>query len=187
MGDPRLAINEVEQRLDRVSALLASEPMSDAYGESLSVREHMFLAAQLAVQRIATPAMVAACLLHDIGWGMTDADGPHEASGAAWLAPIFGPAVSEPVRLHVEAKRYLVAREPGYFDTLSTASKETLTRQGGSHSDEEAARFERSPWFESAIALRRIDEAAKLAGAATGVFDQFRPMLRQVALAHLLR
>ena len=35
------------------------------------------------------------------------------------------------VRMHVAAKRYLASMEPGYFDTLSEASKLSLRLQGG--------------------------------------------------------
>lgn len=70
----------------------------------------------------------------------------HGARGASWLSAWFGPAVTEPVRLHVAAKRYLCAVEPSYFATLSDVSVRTLSLQGGPMSAAEASSFERLPF-----------------------------------------
>ena len=72
--------------------------------------------------------------------------------------------MTEPVRLHVAAKRYLAAREPGYFDLLSDASKLSLSLQGGPMGADEAAQFERQAFFAQAITLRRWDEEGKIVG-----------------------
>ena len=86
-------------------------------GEGVTMIEHQLQAAELAAG--CSDALVVAALLHDIGHvidGDTDAaeamaddrDADHDASGAQWLSHWFGPDVTEPVRLHVAAKRYLV-------------------------------------------------------------------------------
>src|SRR6202042_1447751 len=116
----------------------------------------------------------AAALLHDVGHFtgaisgadlMRGTDNKHSDTGAAWLARWFGPAVTEPVRLHVAAKRYLCAVEPGYADTLSPASVYTLSVQGGPMSEAEAAAFAAGPYAAGAVAVRRWDDAAKDPGA----------------------
>jgi predicted HD phosphohydrolase len=115
-------------------------------------------------------AIVVAALLHDIGHMVHDLgehpaalgiDDQHETIGADWLKRYFGPDVTEPIRLHVAAKRYLCTVEPGYFDSLSDDSIESLALQGGKMSEAEVAAFTREPYWEGALALRRIDERAK--------------------------
>jgi phosphonate degradation associated HDIG domain protein len=117
-----------------------------------------------------TPTQVVAALLHDIGHmvhtlgehpAATGIDDRHEDMGARWLARHFGAAVTEPVRLHVAAKRYLCATEPGYFASLSSDSVESLALQGGPMTQTETADFERQRYWREAVALRRIDEQAK--------------------------
>ena len=97
--------------------------------------------------------------------------------GAAWLARWFGPAVTEPVRLHVAAKRYLCAAEPGYFALLSPASVYTLSLQGGPMTPAEAAAFASGPCAADAVAVRRWDDAAKDPAADVPGFDAYRPLL----------
>jgi gamma-butyrobetaine dioxygenase len=123
--------------------------------------------------------MIAAALLHDIGWAL---GGAHESTGAAFLQSRFGVDVADPVRAHVDAKRYLVACEPAYEAALSQASRDTLIRQGGPMATSEAEAFQSSPVFASAIALRRIDEEAKLIDAETAGLDAYRDLLFDLAL-----
>jgi predicted HD phosphohydrolase len=115
--------------------------------------------------------LVVAALLHDIGnllHGLPEniaahgLDGRHEVVGEAWLRSRFGPKVSEPVRLHVDSKRYLCVAESAYFATLSASSLQSLKLQGGPFSSDVARRFEQNPHFQDAIALRRWDDEAKL-------------------------
>lgn len=131
-----------------------------------------------------TPAtLVVAALLHDLGHmvhglgehpAAAGIDDAHEDVGARWLARHFGAAVVEPVRLHVAAKRYLCAIEPGYFSGLSADSVESLALQGGPMSAAEAADFERLPCWREAVALRRIDERAKDPNGPLPPFAAFR-------------
>ena len=83
--------------------------------------QHALQAAALAEADGAPPATVLASLLHDVGHmihrlgedpASRGVDDVHEQLGAEWLARRFGPDVSEPVRLHVAAKRYLCTVEP---------------------------------------------------------------------------
>src|SRR5438309_8788853 len=101
-------------------------------GEPVSMTEHMLQAAYAAEQDGAGPTLVAAALLHDYGHLIHDlpedsaehgVDTRHEDVGFDFLARHFPPAVVDPVRLHVAAKRYLCAVEPKYLEQLSDASR----------------------------------------------------------------
>ena len=107
-------------------------------------------------------------------------DAHHDAAGARWLSRWFGPDVTEPVRLHVAAKRYLVATQPGYAAKLSEASVHTLRLQGGPMSVDEASEFEGLPYALDAVALRRLDEAAKDRSREVPGFDAYRDLLARV-------
>jgi len=156
------------------------------YGEGVTQNEHALQSALLAEQSGAKPALIAAALLHDIGHLLHDlpediaeqgVDTRHEALGSAWLSRHFGPEVTEPVRLHVAAKRYLCAIEPAYFDALSDASKLSLRLQGGPMSKEEAAIFSALPFARDAVQVRRWDDEAKQIGRETPGFEHFLPVL----------
>ena len=111
------------------------------YGLSaINQRAHALQTAWLAEQDGHGAALIAACLLHDIGHMVHDLgedpakdgiDDKHEELGQAWLARWFGPEVTEPVRLHVAAKRFLCGSEPDYFAKLSPDSVRSLALQGG--------------------------------------------------------
>ncbi|MBS0221659.1 MAG: HD domain-containing protein [Proteobacteria bacterium] len=144
--------------------------------------QHALQAATLAEADGASPATVLASLLHDIGHmihGLGDnpagrgVDDVHEELGARWLAQHFGPEVSEPVRLHVAAKRYLCAVESDYFGKLASDSVRSLQLQGGLMSANEVEAFQRHPQQAEAVRLRRYDEAAKDPRATTPDFDHF--------------
>ena len=180
----KLTAQEAARRVDGLEAIFASEAMGRSYGERLSVREHLLQAADLATLAGCSQPLVAASLLHDLGWALADEETAHEEVAAAYLEPIFGPSVSEPVRWHVQAKRYLVAREVGYREQLSDASRQTLERQGGPLSVAEAGAFEDLPAFAQAIALRRMDDQAKQVGRPVRPFADYRRVLRRLAAEH---
>jgi gamma-butyrobetaine dioxygenase len=159
----------------------------DYLGEAVSVAVHMLQAGALAEAAGASAPQVAAALLHDVGHlvgamgsGVSpgkESDKRHSDTGADWLAQWFPETVTEPVRLHVAAKRYLCAVEPGYFGRLSPASVYTLSLQGGPMSPAETAAFEALPSAQDAMALRRWDDDAKDPGAPTPVIGHFWPLL----------
>ena len=155
-------------------------------GERVSMTEHMLQSAHAAELDGAPPRLVAAALLHDYGHFIhafpADAaehgiDTQHEEVAHAFLLDRFGPEIAEPIRLHVAAKRYLCATEPSYIDSLSPASVHSLQLQGGPYSPEESAEFERSPYAEAAVRLRRYDDAGKVEGLETPDLEHFRPVL----------
>ncbi|MFI9319838.1 phosphonate degradation HD-domain oxygenase [Kitasatospora aureofaciens] len=172
--------------LDELAELFAGEGAGEYLGEAVTMAEHMLQAAAAAEAAGAPDHLIAAALLHDVGHFrgtlrgrdlMQGQDNHHSDSGADWLARWFGPEVTEPVRLHVAAKRYLCAAEPGYRAELSAASEYTLTVQGGPMDDREAAAFARLPGAVDAVAVRRWDEQAKEPNATTPAFEHYRPLL----------
>ncbi|HEX7858823.1 MAG TPA: HD domain-containing protein [Verrucomicrobiae bacterium] len=161
-----------------------------SYGENITETEHALQCATFA-QRVGEPAeMVAACLIHDYGHLCHDLgeeiadhgiDSAHEELGAKFLERWFPPEITEPVRLHVAAKRYLCWIDKAYFEKLSDASRQSLQLQGGPMTDDEAHAFEQHPHFHSAIQLRRYDDMGKEVGMKTPDFEVFREVLRSVA------
>ena len=129
---------------------------------------------------------MAAALLHDVGHLRDEinelscragTDRRHGEAGARWLSQWFGEAVTEPIRLHVAAKRYLCATEPGYFGLLSQESVRTLALQGGPMTPEQAAAFEALPFARDAVAVRRWDDEAKDPAVTPPAFAHFGPLL----------
>ena len=127
-------------------------------------------------------SVVVAALLHDIGHMVHELgdhpaaqgiDDEHELIGANWLACHFEENVTEPIRLHVAAKRYLCTVEADYFSKLSKDSIESLTLQGGRMSEAEVADFQQSLYWKDAVALRRIDEMAKDPKGPMPHFEEF--------------
>jgi gamma-butyrobetaine dioxygenase len=172
-----------------IAGLFAGAGADQYLGEPVTQAAHMLQTATFAERAGAEPALVAAALLHDVGHFtgavtgeqlMTGTDNRHSDVGADWLARWFGPEVTEPVRLHVAAKRYLCAVEPGYAATLSAASVYTLGLQGGPMADQEAQDFAAVPQAQAACQLRRWDDAAKDPAATTPSFDHFRPLLAKL-------
>jgi phosphonate degradation associated HDIG domain protein len=175
--------------IDQILTLFREKGNGAYFGEAVTETEHALQCAHLAAQSGAGPELVASALLHDVGHllhGLGEdlaergIDGRHEQAGAAWLGRHFGPAVVDPVRLHVAAKRYLCAVEPDYHAGLSEASRLSLRLQGGPMSAEEVSRFEREPWFRAAVAVRRWDDGAKVPGLAVPGLDHYRPCLEAV-------
>jgi phosphonate degradation associated HDIG domain protein len=170
--------------LDEIANLFAARG-HEAYGEGVSIAEHSLQTAALARSDGADSGLVVAALLHDIGHFIEAPDDAfgyhkHDRSGGVGLAARFPSAVSEPVRLHVAAKRYLCVVEPDYFDRLSMASKYSLTRQGGPMTSEEAAEFARRPFSDSAVRLRRWDDGGKMAGMAVPPLESYRRTIATV-------
>ena len=162
------------------------------YGETITQTEHGLQCAALAREDGATDALIAAALFHDVGHLVADAQGnerfdleeeddDHETIGARILAPILGPAVAQPVALHVTAKRWRCTIDPTYHAQLSPSSQATLKAQGGLLSPEECARFEAHPGFEDALALRSWDDAAKTPELDVGELRDYERLVTALA------
>ena len=163
----------------------------DRYDEQVTQLEHALQTAAAALAAGSDDSLVAAALLHDVGHLLdletTDGGRPvehdlrHEAVGARYLAQLFPPSVTGPVALHVRAKRYLCATDPGYHDRLSDGSKRSLARQGGPMSAEEAAAFLRLAGGPGAVQLRIWDDEGKVLDRAVPPLDDYRPLLDRLA------
>jgi predicted HD phosphohydrolase len=155
--------------------------------------EHALQCAALAEEAGADAALITAAVLYDIGHLVHDLgcepaargiDDRHELRGSEWLSSRFGTDVTEPVRLHVAAKRYPYRYRCGlYFATLSPGSARSLALQGGPFTAELAAGFFGLPHAPAAVQLRRWDEGAKSPGKQTPGFEHFRPYLEASLLA----
>ncbi|NKB76613.1 MAG: HD domain-containing protein [Gammaproteobacteria bacterium] len=156
-------------------------------GEAVTMSQHMLQAAQNAEQAGENQSVITAALLHDIGHYTGEfpedyieqgIDNRHQITGAAVLEKFFHADVVEPVRWHVEAKRYLCAVDEGYFRRLSEASVETLKLQGGPFNSEQITEFERNPYMDSIIRVRKYDDAAKDQDKDTPTIDHYLPIIQ---------
>jgi gamma-butyrobetaine dioxygenase len=164
-----------------IAELFAGPGARDYLGEEVSIGVHMRQAAARAQAAGAGPELIAAALLHDVGHLRNESDSRHGVAGARWLSQWFGAAVTEPVRLHVAAKRYLCATEPGYFARLSAESVRTLSLQGGPMDAGDLAAFEAEPYARHAVAVRRWDDEAKDPAVTPPEFSYFEPLLAALA------
>ena len=139
-------------------------------GEKVTIAEHMIQTAMLAEKNNSPQSLICACLLHDIGHFIiqdpdqlvsTSVDGKHEDIAFNFLKNYFKPEVTEPIKLHVSAKRYL-CREKSYYNLLSKASKVSLELQGGKMNNDEAQKFILLKHHKDAITLRKYDDEGKI-------------------------
>ncbi len=157
------------------------------YDESVTQLEHALQTATNATTAGATDCLVIAALLHDVGHLLMDehgenrdflaADRAHEDVGARFLANWFDADVTEPIALHVPAKRYLCAIDQEYHLGLSAASVRSLEVQGGRFDPAEADEFARVPGAMESVDLRRWDDSGKVAGAPTMSVDEFQDVI----------
>jgi gamma-butyrobetaine dioxygenase len=166
--------------VEAIAELFAGPGARDYLGEPVTIGIHMRQAGALAQVGGAQDPLVAAALLHDVGHLRNETDGRHGDAGAQWLSQWFGAAVTEPVRLHVQAKRYLCGTEPGYFALLSEESVRTLVLQGGPMTAEQTPAFEALPFARDAVAVRGWDDAAKDPAVTPPEFSYFEPLLRSL-------
>jgi [1-hydroxy-2-(trimethylamino)ethyl]phosphonate dioxygenase len=176
---------------DEILAIFQRRGADVYYGESISMAEHSLQAAYFAQTVAAPPGLIVAALLHDIGHLVEEVpsdladwteDAHHERVGGRWLALRFRPEVSEPVRLHVPAKRYLLATDAEYFAKLSPASVITLKLQGGPMAAHEVAQFETEPFYKDAVRIRQWDDQGKVVGLKTPGLTDYRSLIEAWAI-----
>lgn len=172
--------------VDEILELYAARGACAYVGEPVSSLAHALQAAHFAIQDRAPAPLVAAALLHDVGHLLDpvpedladwQVDARHELTGSRWLARRFRSEVTDPVRLHVAAKRYLCATSPRYAATLSPASVATLALQGGPMSEDEQQRFRIEPGFREALRVRLWDDRAKVEDLAVAPLADYRALL----------
>ena len=175
--------------LEHIQTLFATRGCARYGREPVSQLEHALQCASFAEAAGQPSALVAACLLHDFGHlvygGENTIDGVddfHEFVALPFLRPLFADAVIEPIRLHVEAKRYLCATEHDYWDRLSGESRRSLELQGGAFSNEEAEKFLVKPFASQAVLVRRWDDAAKIPRGQFPSLEHFIPALESCCL-----
>ena len=154
-------------------------------GVKVTITEHMVQTAMLAEENNSTESLVCACLLHDFGHFIIQdpdylvtksIDGKHENVAFNFLKNYFKPEVFEPIKLHVQAKRYL-CRSKSYWNILSEASKTSLKLQGGIMSDDEAKKFVSLKFHDDAILLRKYDDDGKIPNIKTKKIEDYRDLI----------
>jgi phosphonate degradation associated HDIG domain protein len=158
-------------------------------GEPVTMAEHMLQAATIAEETGQDEQIIVGALLHDIGhftsefgtFSMDDKqDRFHEEAGADVLAEFFPSVITDCVRYHVAAKRYLCATRPEYYQRLSKASIHSLNLQGGPMDTAEISEFEKNPNLAKIIQIRYLDDAGKRADMQTPDFWHFAPMVQRL-------
>lgn len=182
--------------LDDIERLFAAKGERMYTGEPVTQLEHALQSAQRAEQDGAAEPLVLAAFLHDIGHLINDqgetptlrgVDDRHEYVALPFLRDLYSDAVLQPIRLHVEAKRYLCVRGDGrvngaaYWAALSADSRRSLELQGGLFTEAEADAFIAQPYAGDAVRLRLWDDLAKTAGAATPPVARYLDLARRLA------
>ena len=162
----------------------------EKYDEEVSQLAHALQCAALAKHENASDELIVAALLHDIGhlFEIERNNGPdyrtdlrHELSGSEFLRELFPQSVIAPIAMHVDAKRYLAATEPDYYDALSHGSKRSLELQGGPYSERECVAFLERDGSADAISLRRWDDHGKVLDLEVPTFATWIPLLHELA------
>jgi len=162
-------------------------------GEPVTMAQHMLQGATIAQRNGEDELIIVAALLHDIGhftseFGMFKMDDTvdkfHEDAGARVLEAFFPTLITDCVRYHVAAKRYLCATRPEYLNVLSEASVHSLMLQGGPMDETEVKQFEKNPNIDHIIAVRYLDDAGKSADMLTPTFSDFAPMVQNIVDNH---
>ena len=154
-------------------------------GEKITMSEHMIQTAMIAEKNNSSKSLICACVLHDYGHFIVDdpdllvskeLDGKHEEIGFDFLKKYFLPEVTEPIKLHVLAKRYL-CRNKLYYDHLSQASKVSLKLQGGVMNDEEEKKFTSLKFYKDAIKVREYDDSGKISNIKIKSIDDYQELI----------
>lgn len=164
------------------------------YGqEAVSQLEHALQCASLAEKSNESSETVVSALLHDLGH-MVSPDRPsdmpmdtppskddlHQFIALPFLRGLFPDSVLEPIKLHVDAKRYLCAVDSSYWASLSPASKHSLELQGGVFNEQQLRAFEELPYYAQAVRLRRYDDLAKVPGHHTPDLAHYEHLMVRV-------
>ena len=171
---------------EEIAEIYSSGVSEEYLGEDVKLVEHMLQCADHARASGAPSELVIAALLHDIGHLLVDdaaaahiagEDAHHDEIGAQWIEARFPESVSEPVRLHVDAKRYLVSTDPLYMAKLSEASIHTLNLQGGEMTAAECEEFLAIPGAKEGISLRIWDDLGKVRDKPTSKLADFKAVV----------
>lgn len=159
-------------------------------GEPVTQLQHALQTAWFAEQDDANDELVTASLLHDLGHMLNDqgetptlrgVDDVHQYFALPFLRGLFPDGVLDPIKLHVDAKRYLCCMHDGYWEALSEDSKRSLQLQGGIYSNQECEVFIAQAGAADAVRLRQWDDRAKQADLITPPLAHF--LVRAAACA----
>ncbi len=179
--------------IDCLTAIFEDVAAVEYLGEDVTIAEHMLQSATLAERGRRKDSVIVGALLHDIGhvagasgmFSMTDTeDRHHELAGARLVERFFPAVVTDCIRHHVAAKRYLSATRRGYLDRLSDASRHSLFLQSGPMGAHEVKQFARHPHLDEIIAVRLLDDAGKRSGMKTPGFPHFVPIIESLLEQH---
>ncbi len=196
MGKPDFNTLSRDNLVDFLGNIFERRGGEEYLGEPVTMAEHMLQGAHFAEQAGEPEIIIVSALLHDIGhftsefgtFSMDDTkDKFHEEAGAEVLEQFFPILVTDCVRYHVTAKRYLCAAKPEYFKRLSDASVHSLNLQGGPMSAEEVTEFEKNPNLKEIVKVRYYDEAGKRDDLETKPFSHYAPMVQRIVDAHFER
>lgn len=175
------------QIVEEVFALYERHGQLDYIGEPVSQIEHMSQAAQIAEDQGHDDEIILAAFFHDIGHlfvldkKLEEMGGygvmRHEKIGADYLREMgFPEKLAKLVENHVQAKRYLIFKNPEYYGKLSEASRKTLEYQGGPMNQKEAWYFENDELFDLSLKMRIWDELAKEEKKPLPNLDRYKAM-----------
>ncbi len=182
----KIALDKAATKEEKVDILFSyiTENGQTNYDEMVTQYQHAVQAAFLAKNEGFSDEMVTAALLHDLGHLLADEndnhddfleeDLNHEELAAAYLKEYFSDTVLDPIRLHVNAKRYICTTDRAYYDTLSEASKRSFAVQGGFMSETEVAEFEQEVHYKEAVTLRHWDDKAKQSEITVPPIETYR-------------
>ncbi|MDA5093087.1 HD domain-containing protein [Aliiroseovarius sp. KMU-50] len=182
-----------ENIVDFIGGIFERRGGEEYLGEPVTMAEHMLQGATIAEQNGQSEEIIVGALLHDIGHFTSEfgtyhpddtEDRHHEDAGAEVLEQFFPSVITDCVRFHVAAKRYLCATKPEYYKRLSPASAHTLELQGGPMNEDEVAEFAANPNLGEIIAVRYLDEAGKRADMETPDYWHFAPMVQRMVDRH---
>ena len=175
--------------VDFIGSIFDRRGGEEYLGEPVNMGQHMLQGATIAEQQGQPEEIIIGALLHDIGHFTSEfgtftiedtEDRHHEDAGAKVLERFFPKVITDCVRYHVAAKRYLCATKPEYFESLSEASIHSLHLQGGPLNHVEVVEFEKNPNLDQIIAVRYLDDAGKHAGMETPDYWYFAPMVQRM-------
>jgi len=193
MTAPDISTLTPDTIVDFIEGIFARRASDEYIGEPVTISEHMRQCAEYAEREGAGDTLIAAALLHDIGHFTNEfpadaadqgIDSVHEEAGARVLQDFFPPLIHDCVRYHVDAKRYLCATDPSYFDKLSAASVHSLNLQGGPMSEAEVNAFRENPHLDAILKVRIWDDIGKDPDHAAPDFAYYKPLLERVVQAH---
>lgn len=177
-------------QIGQITELFLAQGAVQYGAEAINQQQHALQCAHLAEQAGGSAELIAAALLHDLGHLLPKAapkaagvDDLHQYLAVPFLRGVFGEAVLEPIRMHVDAKRYLCHVDKHYWASLSPASQRSLALQGGTFSEDEAAAFIAQPFATDAVALRRWDDLAKDPAATPPGWAHYVAMLERARIA----